>query len=166
MVDRNATKAAIRCGFSEKSAYELGSRLLRKVEVKARIAELQAELNAKALKTAEDWEREVDLIAFFRGHRDFYYPKGHEKEGQLKDVAELTDTQLAIVHEIEHRSFGGGERPLVHVTNLKLYDKLKALEQKGKRLGLFKETQQHEVGKSFEGWLDKVKAHAARQGKK
>ncbi len=87
----------------------------------------------------------------------------------MKDVADLTDEQLAIVHEIENRTItvGGTDtgtvRPTVRVTNLKLYDKLKALVQKGRRLGLFKETQTHEAGKSFEEWLDKVRAHAEKR---
>lgn len=47
--DKNATQAAIRAGYSEKTAYQQGWRLLRNVEVRARINELMAQ-TAKQLR--------------------------------------------------------------------------------------------------------------------
>lgn len=51
LVDMNATQAAIRSGYSEKTAYSQGQRLLKNVEVKAyldaRMAEKEDELIAK-----------------------------------------------------------------------------------------------------------------------
>lgn len=51
LVDLNATQAAIRSGYSEKTAYSQGQRLLKNVEVKAyldeRMAEKEGELIAK-----------------------------------------------------------------------------------------------------------------------
>ncbi|WP_235420893.1 terminase small subunit [Jeotgalibacillus soli] len=41
LVDLNATQAAIRAGYSEKTAYSQGQRLLKKVEISARIEELK-----------------------------------------------------------------------------------------------------------------------------
>ncbi len=43
-IDLNATAAARRAGYSEKTAEQQGSRLFRNVQVKARIAELQDEV--------------------------------------------------------------------------------------------------------------------------
>lgn len=40
-IDSNGTQAAIRAGYSEKTAPEQGSRLLRNVKVKAAVAETQ-----------------------------------------------------------------------------------------------------------------------------
>ncbi len=54
MVDLNATQAAIRAGYSEKTAQEQGSRLLSKVIVKTRISELQAEVAARTDVTIDD----------------------------------------------------------------------------------------------------------------
>ena len=53
--DRNATQAAIRAGYSPKTAYSQGHRLLKNAEVAARISELQAEAAARN-------ERDVDGI--------------------------------------------------------------------------------------------------------
>ena len=42
LVDLNGTKASVRAGYSEKTAYSQASRLLKNAKVAARIAELQA----------------------------------------------------------------------------------------------------------------------------
>lgn len=41
LVDLNATQSAIRAGYSEKTAYSQGQRLLKNVKVSARIEELK-----------------------------------------------------------------------------------------------------------------------------
>ncbi len=53
--DRNATQAAIRAGYSPKTGYSQGHRLLKNAEVASRIRELQAEAAARN-------ERDVDGI--------------------------------------------------------------------------------------------------------
>lgn len=55
IVDYNATQAAIRAGYSEKSASNAGYRLLKKDEVFARVCELQKEFNKT--RCFEDKER-------------------------------------------------------------------------------------------------------------
>lgn len=47
LVDLNATQAAIRAGYSHKTACEQGARLLANVKVQQRIAELKAERNER-----------------------------------------------------------------------------------------------------------------------
>jgi phage terminase small subunit len=51
--DPNATNAAISAGYSEKTAKQIGARLLTNVDVKAAIADGQAKLAAKLEITAE-----------------------------------------------------------------------------------------------------------------
>ena len=53
LVDMNGTKASVRAGYSEKTAYSQASRLLKNAKVAARIAELQAE-TAKRLDVTVD----------------------------------------------------------------------------------------------------------------
>lgn len=57
LVDLNGTQAAIRAGYSERTAAQQASRLLRKVKVQQAVAALQQEL---AEKRAWDIERLVD----------------------------------------------------------------------------------------------------------
>lgn len=49
IIDLNATQAAIRAGYSEKTAKQIGSRQLTKVDIQVRLSELQA----KPLKKLE-----------------------------------------------------------------------------------------------------------------
>ncbi len=53
-IDGNATRAAKTAGFSEKTAYSQGQRLLKHVEVKAAIEAAQKEL-AAAAKITREW---------------------------------------------------------------------------------------------------------------
>lgn len=54
LVDLNATQAAIRAGYSEKTAYSQGQRLLKNAEVQAAIAEAQAQ-RAKRTELTQDY---------------------------------------------------------------------------------------------------------------
>lgn len=54
VVDLNATQAAIRAGFSAKTANEQGARMLAKVSIQAFIGELQAEVSQK-LGITQEW---------------------------------------------------------------------------------------------------------------
>lgn len=42
LIDLNATQAAIRAGYSEKTAYSMGQRLLKKVEIQAEMQKAKA----------------------------------------------------------------------------------------------------------------------------
>ena len=53
VIDRNATQAAIRAGYSERSAYAQGTALLKKHEVLQEIDRLTQELSENAKLTAE-----------------------------------------------------------------------------------------------------------------
>ena len=52
--DGNATQAAIRAGYSPKTAYSTGQRLLKNVEVRARIDELMTDLQQEKIADAEE----------------------------------------------------------------------------------------------------------------
>lgn len=53
LVDCNCTQAAIRAGYSEKTAKQIGSRLLTKVDISARIEARRKELTEKTQLTQE-----------------------------------------------------------------------------------------------------------------
>lgn len=54
IIDYNSTDAAIRAGYSKKTAYSIGSENLKKPELLARVRELQAEQAAR-LAISADW---------------------------------------------------------------------------------------------------------------
>lgn len=65
LVDLNGTQAAIRAGYSEKTAEATASRLLRNVNVKKRISELREKEFKATIATAE--EAEAFLARVMRG---------------------------------------------------------------------------------------------------
>ena len=54
LIDTNATQAAIRAGYSEKTAYSIGQRLLKDVEVAAYIEERANDIRAKTIADATE----------------------------------------------------------------------------------------------------------------
>lgn len=69
LIDCNATQAAIRVGYNEKTAYSQGQRMLKNVEVKAYIDEQLERLHNE--KTADAQEVLEYLTAVMRGqHRE------------------------------------------------------------------------------------------------
>ena len=52
LIDCNATQAAIRAGYSEKTAYSIGQRLLKDVEISAYISEQAESINSKTIANA------------------------------------------------------------------------------------------------------------------
>ena len=64
IIDHNATEAAKRAGYSPKTAYSIGQRLLKNVEVKERIDKLLSPSMEKAAVTADRVVGELAQIAF------------------------------------------------------------------------------------------------------
>ena len=65
LIDMNATQAAIRAGYSAKTAYSQGQRMLKNVEVKAYIDEQMALIHSQ--KTADAQEVMEYLTSVMRG---------------------------------------------------------------------------------------------------
>lgn len=91
LVDLNATQAAIRAGYSAKTAAVIGNENLIKPYIAERIAELKQERAEKTSRTAQDALN--DLFAYTREAHDIGDLKTAMKglELQLKHFGELTD---------------------------------------------------------------------------
>lgn len=63
LVDLNATQAAIRAGYSVKTAGSIGEENLRKPEIRAAIAEAQAERAEKTQRTALDVLKDIQAVS-------------------------------------------------------------------------------------------------------
>lgn len=64
LVDLNATQAAIRAGYSEKTAYSAGQRMLKKVEIHAAIQEAMQERQERTEITQDKVLTEIGKVAF------------------------------------------------------------------------------------------------------
>lgn len=135
LVDLNATRAAIRAGYSEKTAEQIGYQLLQKTSIAEAIQQAQKARAAKAGITADRVLEEVRRLALsdVRGLFD--------ERGNLRPIRELSDEQAAAVASLEvvikNAQAGDGHTDTVH--KIKVWDKPKALEMLMKYLGLFEE---------------------------
>ena len=84
MIDLNATKSAIRAGYSERTANKIASELLQNKEIKEKIEQLKEEQQKKLEITLDTVLKEIAVIAFS--------PLGKIKTSdKLKALITLTD---------------------------------------------------------------------------
>ena len=127
IVDLNATAAAKRAGYSEKTAYSIGQRLLKNVEVQEEIQQIQDKMQNRLEITQERVLEELAAIAFAKG-TDFAQI---DECGavDLVPTSDLSEEKKKAIASIKQGRYGRAE--------IKLHDKLRALEMLGRYLGVF-----------------------------
>ncbi len=123
----NAAQAAIEAGYSEATAPQIASRLLKYVNVAALLEELNDKLKERAIVTKERIAAELAKIGF-SDIRQVY-----DESGNLKPVHEITDDAAAALAGVEVDQLWGstpeGKAPIGETKKVKMWDKLKALAQ-------------------------------------
>lgn len=127
LLDLNATQAAIRAGYSAKTANEQGSRLLAKVSVQTAIEVATAQRSERTRVAQDRVIRELARIAF-ADIRDVC--AWGPKRVAVRPSGRLPASASASVAEIGERRGG------VYV---KLHSKIEALKLLGQHLGMFRE---------------------------
>lgn len=136
VIDLNATQAAIRAGFNEKTAYSQGCRLLKNVEVQDKIKQMQNNIAETAGITALKILKEHEKIAFSSiAHM-------HQTWIGRKDFEALTDDQKSSIKSISTKvikqNIGTKDDPEivdVEYVKIELYDKQKSLDAITRMLG-------------------------------
>ena len=128
LIDLNATQAAIRAGYSPDSAADIGSENLRKPDIRAHIDKAMAERSRRTGVNADRVVQEIAKIAFVNAIEVI-----DPKTATVKENASSDDT--AAIQSVKVKTFGedGLER------EIKMADKLKALELLGRHMGMFKD---------------------------
>lgn len=131
--DFNATQAAIRAGYSEKTAYSQGSRLLKDAEVSE---EVKRRLDERAMQADEIIDR---LTSHARGDMgNFMDIEGVNYQLDLEKAKEMGLTHL--IKKVKDRvvmTSKDGEETETHFLEVELYDAQAALEKLGRIRGLF-----------------------------
>lgn len=134
----NATKAALKAGYSKKTAYSQGNRLLKKAEIKIALQREADRVIGKAELTADMVIDELRKLAF--SNMDDYIERD-DKGGAIRvRLADITREQAAAIQEvtIEETIVGAGEAAVpVRKIRFKLADKRAALVDLGRYFGLF-----------------------------
>jgi phage terminase small subunit len=130
LVDLNATQAAIRAGYSAKTANEQGSRLLANVSV---AAEVQAAIAARSERTQVTADRVVQELAKV-GFSDMrrFARWGADGVTLLESEALDPDAAACVAEVSQTNSATGGS------LKFKLHDKVTSLKLLGQHVGMFK----------------------------
>lgn len=129
IVDSNAAQAAIRAGYSKKTAGKIGYQLLENTRIAEEIAKKQKKLADKLEITAEKILKEYAKIAF-SNMQDFV--DWADGAISIKPSSELTKEQTACVSEISESVTQAGTN-----IKIKLHDKKGALDSLARHLGMF-----------------------------
>jgi phage terminase small subunit len=129
LIDLNATQAAIRAGYSARTAQEQGSRLLCNVMVSPAIA---AAMEARSKRTQITADRVLEELAKIAFSDMRAFAKWGPDGVTLKESGELHGLDAACVAEVsESTSESGGS------LRFKLHSKVEALRELGRHLKLF-----------------------------
>ena len=135
LVDLNATQAAIRSGYSKKTATAIGAENLTKPDIADAIAVARKELSEKTGISAERVLAELAKIGF-SNMQDYIRVTGDDIYVALNDMSRDEAAAIGEV-TVEERKLGNEDEGKVTRTKFKLLDKRAALNDLGRHLGLF-----------------------------
>lgn len=154
LIDLNATQAAIRAGYSPDSARQSGSDNMNNPYIRAHIDKAMAERSKRTGVNADRVIQELAKMAFINAVDVI-----NTEDATLKDGALPEDTaaiQSVKVKSIPTKDGEGVER------EIKMADKIKALELLGKHLGMFTDKVNLEVQTSDK--LDDILSQMGGEG--
>lgn len=128
LIDLNATQAAIRAGYSVKTANEQGSQNLAKLSIQQAIAEQMAERSKRTGINQDRVVLELAKIALVK-MTDIV-----DSQGRIKSDASPDD--LACIESVKYKDSESDTGSSVE-REVKIASKLKALELLGKHLGMW-----------------------------
>lgn len=127
----NATRAAIEAGYSEKTAYSQGQRLLKNVEI-------QEEVEKRISESAMDADEVLSRLSEIARHDigEFLTFRNNDIEEPYIDLKKARELdKLGLIRKLKYNAQGKLE--------VEFYDKQTALVQLGKHLGLFTDKIEH-----------------------
>lgn len=129
LIDLNATQAAIRAGYSERTARSIGQRMLTNVDIEKRLSELKGDRNERVSVNADyvlDRLMQIDQLDV----ADIL-----DENGDLLPVREWSKAWRTSVNAIEVIQMSKGDVDIeTFLKKVKLPDKLKNLELLGKHV--------------------------------
>jgi phage terminase small subunit len=139
--DQNATQAAIRAGYSKKTAGSQGFDLLKHPEIRAVLSSKLAKIEERAEFTAEQAIRQLERMVMF-DVRKLFHPNGSPKE--ITELDDETATVVAGLDVVEQYEGTGADRQFTgYLKKYKLSDRLSAVNTALKMFG--KLSDKHEI---------------------
>lgn len=135
--DLNATQAAVRAGYSAKTARPQGHRLLTIIAVSEAVSAGAAKRIAKGMVSADRILEEIGRLAVSDPRAMF------DDTGGLKAPRDWSDEVAAAIAGIEVDIRASPEGTITRVAKVRRWDKLRALELLAKYHGLLKDRVEH-----------------------
>ncbi|MDP4109602.1 MAG: terminase small subunit [Bacillota bacterium] len=129
LVDLNASQAAIRAGYSARSAYESAHQNMQNPRVRAYLDQMMAKLSRRTGVSQERIVRELARVAFVNAADVIDF-----STASVSSQASSDDTAAIAAIKVKNTPTSEGE---CSDCEIKLLDKLKALELLGKHMGMF-----------------------------
>lgn len=137
LVDLNATQAAIRAGYSPKTAGAQAHKLLKNAEIQAIIAAGAQKAEQRTEITLDRVLNEYARVAF-SGMSKFV---SIDSDGTPRvDLSKCTPEDLDLLSEVQTETQQGEGKPVLKV-KIKPLDKLNALEKLARHLGVFRDAE-------------------------
>lgn len=159
LVDLNATAAAIRAGYSQRSAAERGYELLQNSRVRAAIDEAMRRRQERVEVRADDVLRELLRLATVDVGQAF------DEHGALRPLQEIPEDVRRAISGIETIEEEIAEERMGFVRRVRFWDKTKALELLGKHLKMFADKVEVSADGSFGEMLKAARERAAKRGR-
>lgn len=126
LIDMNATQAALRAGYSAKTAWSTGFHQMKNPVVLEAIKRKQEVIQRRTAITQDMVIKELAAVAFSSGAD--YATVSNRGAVKLTPTEKLSPEQRAAVASVKKGKYA---------TEVKTHDKIKALELLGKHLGMF-----------------------------
>ena len=136
LIDLNATQAAIRAGYSEKTARQIGQENLSKPDIQERIKELMKEREKRTQITQDQVITEFAILGFSNIKDYMEHDASTQRFIAFKDINEIPDDKARAIEAIKVNYKEGK-------IEFKLHSKTKTLEMIGRHLGMFTDKFEH-----------------------
>lgn len=129
LIDLNATQAAIRAGYSERTAAVIGAENLIKPNIQEYLQKRRTEIANSLNITQERVLKELAAIAFSDSRKFF------SEDGSLKPIPDLDEDSAAAISGMDIEEIKADGITIGTVKKLKRWDKVKALDSLCRVLG-------------------------------
>jgi len=149
--DLNATQAAIRAGYSPKTAQEISSETLSKPIIQEAVQKRRNELSAKA-QMDQEW-----VLNNYKKLVDYTLEEIYDDDGNLLPISQMSENARFAsygLRKVKKKAItinkdGSKKLSETNMHELKFTDKKAVFDQIGKHLGMFKSEEGQESGNKF-----------------
>jgi len=136
VIDYNGTQAAIRAGYSKKTATEQASQLLIKLNIQEEVLRLKSLQYKRLQMSADEVLAELSLIA----RADI--SQAYDSNGSLMNIHAMPESIRKVISGVDVDEIfdgkGDDKEFIGYTKKVKLFDKIRALGYLGEHFGMFK----------------------------